>query len=291
MDKVDYYQPIGGSEPGSDPDEYSVCLTGAGRVPSETELLSRHFLFELPTDIPADRYFYIRLESSVDVSASINIWSALELRKHDLYYYASYGLIYGILLSMILYNLFIFIALKDRTYLFYVLYITSSLFWLLWVQGHSVLIFGRFPNFDFRLLWAFIGSLLLWAPLFARSFLSSDRSIPRLAKIMLFLAGLGAVIFLTGLFGLTWVAFLLSHFCSLALALVLIVAATVRLKQGFKAAKYFILAWAALIVGGTAFALMGLKVLPVSFITTNGGGHWYGPGGRIPVTGPGRPYP
>ena len=270
MDKVDYFQPRGHNGPNHGSGEFVVALTGAQRPAPETELLSRNFLFELPGDLQSDQYFYIRLESSMDVSVSINIWSAKALHRNDLYYYGAFGLIYGVLLSMILYNLFIYIALKDRAYFFYVLYITSSLFWLLWVHGHSRLIFGRFPVLDFRLLWAFVGSLLFWASLFARSFLNAARSIPRLAKMMLFMAGLGAFSVLAGLAGLTRAAFLVSHFCGLALPPILILAAVLRLKQGFKAAKYFVLAWAALIVGGVAFALMGLQILPVGFATTNG---------------------
>ncbi|HWP69243.1 MAG TPA: diguanylate cyclase, partial [Rectinemataceae bacterium] len=78
------------------------------------------------------------------------------------------------------------------------------------------------------------------------------------------------VVSVAGILGWDDVAFSLSHYLGLALPVLVIAAAIVRLIQGFPSAFYFLIAWSLLAVGGFIFSLMGLKFLPVNFWTVNG---------------------
>ena len=266
LDKVDLYFP----QTGDGQAGYRKIESGATRLQPPEEITSKNFLFELPSDMPGDRYCYVRLESRFEVLVHLNVWSALAYSRANVLYFAAYGIIYGILLGMILYNFFIYISLRDRAYLFYILYIASTLLWQFWVQGHAKMFFGAWPDLDITLVWVFVGALSFWAPLFTLTFLEIRTKIRWMFPVFLFAAGLGAVTVIFGLLRLHTIAFSISHLVGVLLPIACVVGGFVRVRQGFGPAKYYLLAWTFLILAGLAFALMGLKILPVTFITVNG---------------------
>lgn len=263
LDSVSLYVPRGD---GSFEEMKSGAL--AERRPGEP--LSRYFVFELPPGAFGGDPCYLRLSSRTDVKVSLDIETAIGFAQREGREYVVYGILYGILIAMILYSFFLLLSLKDVTYLFYVLYIISAGLWLFFVQGHAKLLFGQHPRFDQAMLWLWAGSMLTWGAFFASFFLRLKEGRPTLYRVILALAALGFVVSLTGLVGWNDIAFSLSHYLGLALPVLIIFAAVARLIQGFPSALYFLIAWSLLAAGGFVFSLMGLKFLPLNFVTVNG---------------------
>ncbi|HSV95825.1 MAG TPA: diguanylate cyclase [Spirochaetota bacterium] len=267
LEKIDLYLPLGA--PGG-AHTYTVAHTGSLRPTRKDVISSRFYLFEIPPGVPHGAHLYLRLESSMDVTVRFNLWRTIALRQRDVLYFLAFGIIYGILLGMIAYNFFIFASLRDRAYLYYILYMASALAWQFHVQGHTKMFFGRSPGVDLGLLWVLVGGVQLWGGVFSMSFLSLRKNLPRVNVVMGALASMGALVGAAGVIGWHRAAFGLSHVGGLLLPIAVIVAALLRLRQGFAPARYYILAWSFLASGGVTFALMGLKVLPVAFWSVNG---------------------
>jgi two-component system, sensor histidine kinase LadS len=263
LDHVDLYVP---RNDGS----YEKVSSGAKVVPRAGEPYSRFFVFGLSPGAFMGKPCYLRLSSGTDVEVKIDLETGVGFAQHEGFDYFAYGLVYGILVAMILYSLFLFVSLKDSTYLCYILYIVSAGLWLFFVQGHAKLIFGQKPGFDQAMLWLWAGSMITWGAVFTAVFLRLKESRTILYYVFLALAALGAIVSIAGLAGLNGIAFSLSHILGLVLPVLVIAAAIARLVQGFPSAFYFLIAWSLLAVGGFIFSLMGLKILPVNFWTVNG---------------------
>ena len=264
LDYVDFYIPL------EDGLTYLVKKTGARRPPEDVEPRSTNFLFEIPEKFSPEAYFYLRLETEWDLSLQLTIWSAETLRNEEAFQLFGFGAIYGILACMILYNFFLFISLRDRSYFYYVLYIASGLLWQFWVRGHYKFLAGQHPGLDMLMLWLMVGSVFFFGVTFTRACLMTKTNAPRIDKLLAALSLLGVATILASLAGQYKVAFYLSHIAGVLIPLACIVAAFVCLVRGYMPAIYYLVAWFVLIMSGLAFALMGLKLLPVNFVTVNG---------------------
>ncbi len=267
LDSVDLYLPSGGRT-GSP--AFTRISTGAMSEARPGDIPSRFFLFELPRGAVSGEYCYLHLASSMEVSVHLNVWPDLALRRRDIVNFFSFGIIFGILLSMVFYNLFVYISLKDRTYLYYILYIGSALVWLFHVQGHSKMFLGQHPAWDLAVVWISVSFTLLWGAVFTISFLAVKKNMPRMYYLLSAMAVLSVLSICAALLHMHRTAFIMTHLGGVAQPVMIIITAAVRLRQRFIPSRFFLLAWFVLAAGGLVFALMGLKVLPVNFWTVNG---------------------
>ncbi|HEX9958162.1 MAG TPA: sensor histidine kinase, partial [Fibrella sp.] len=149
------------------------------------------------------------------------------------------GLFFGFMLAMMFYNAFVWYKLTDRTYLYYVGYMLSASLNIAYIRGYAfALLWPSHPGLNNT---AFISSCsLLLALLFTNAFLQIDRRmrvLHRLGQLLISIVSLTALLSLvdesTGFIG----TFLLNLVC----VLYSIMAGTIRLRQGFKPAGYYLL--------------------------------------------------
>jgi diguanylate cyclase (GGDEF)-like protein len=200
---------------------------------------------------------------------NIELVAAAEFAKSEARSYLAYGIVFGILIAMAFYGFFLFVSLKYRSYLYFILYTISIGLWLFYVQGFAKVLFGQKPGLDQAMLWFWAGMFILWGTIFTISFLELKKGSRFLFYLLAAAAALAGVVSAAGLAGLDEIAFALSHYLGMAVPVLVIIAAAVRLKQGFRSALYYLIAWSFLALGGFVFSLMGLKVLPVHFLTIN----------------------
>jgi 7TMR-DISM extracellular 2/7TM diverse intracellular signalling len=101
--------------------------TGAIRPFGTRYLKLRDFTFPLPVS-SEDAEIYIRIQSSTPLNFTPRIRSLDETLQKENTDQILGGLLFGAQAILILYNFFLFLSLRDRSYLFYSLYITG---WLL----------------------------------------------------------------------------------------------------------------------------------------------------------------
>lgn len=173
-----------------------------------------------------------------------------------------YGVYYGIILAMALYNLFLFFSLRDRAYLYYVLYMFALLLYFLSLNG--VTLEHLFPGrraLDTRMTLFFLSLIFITAGVFTRHFLSTKKNAPRLDLVVRFLVGLGFL--LAGLSFVLRFSVLALLFSALGTAapFLLIAVAVVIWWRGFAPARYYLLAWTVYAAGTLVFALTYSGVL------------------------------
>ncbi|MDQ3846842.1 MAG: ATP-binding protein [Bacteroidota bacterium] len=179
------------------------------------------------------------------------------------------GIYYGIMLVMILYNLFIYFSLKDPAYLYYVLYIFFMALWNAVIDGYAFKYFWpSVPHFNYYLdvITNFIG---ITGILCAIHFLHTRQHTPSLHKfllVQLFGYGLCLLIVLSGRF-LT--ASKLLAYISLVTALSLLIITYIIMRRGYRPARFFLIAWSLLLVSIVITELADFKVLPSNELTTN----------------------
>ncbi|KAF0867018.1 hybrid sensor histidine kinase/response regulator [Pseudomonas sp. LD120] len=232
------------------------------------QIRQNNYLFNLNFSPHEHKTIYLRLASEGSIQAPVSLWSSqayLEAQPVRLYVL---GLIYGVLLGMLVYNLFIYLSVRDTSYLYYIFYIASFGLYQLSVNGAAVEYF--WPSHPW---WAnaatpfFIGSAGLFGSQFARSFLQTARHSPWVDRMLLALMAFGVVVMVLSLMTSYALALRLATALALLFTVVIYVAGIVAWCRGLRVARYFIIAWSAFLFGGVINTLMVLGYLPNVFLT------------------------
>jgi hypothetical protein len=149
---------------------------------------------------------------------------------------------------MIVYNLFLFISLRDRSYLYYILFITGYLFFQLSREGigHQYL-WSNFPNYPEISVLMALFTLIGWIK-FTQSFLQTQKYIPKIDKFFFF-TSIFLIVFDLSVILIRFISFFKNYqysfiitFNSLFISIMILIIAIIRWKQKYKPAKYFLLA-------------------------------------------------
>lgn len=221
---------------------------------------------------PGETELYVRIRSDMDMISALQLWSPEAFAADILNRQIVFGVLYGSVLLMFLYNAILWLSLRDKAYLFYSLYCLAFNFYFLAYYGHGAqFLWGHWPWFELRavpiVMSVHIGLL---ASEFFRLFLSIDASTPVQLRIIR-----GIQIFSLGLLLGT---FLLPPHRSIlifpvyAIASILIMAgiSIVRYRQGFKPALFAMVAFLILWVAGIGSSLRSLGVVPYNNATMYG---------------------
>lgn len=241
IDDVSLYFPRPDGGPG-----FEMKQAGNAFPTARQETSHYYTVFSLPLIPQSDSVIYLRVESR-RVELPLTLWSTTGLVRETQKDFTILGLYFGTLLIMAGYNCFLFLVLRDRSYLYLVLFMASLI--LLEVLRRRLLQQVMWPDYVWlelarANLLAFTLSLICLLQ-FAASFLMTKAHAPTLHRSLVGLQiGLGMVVLL----------FLLSEttpFLVLCLILSLLsmgavfLAGLVTWRQGYRPARYFVLALAA----------------------------------------------
>ena len=97
----------------------------------------RHMLFKLPTLTQQPLTFYLRTYDPAGNSFPMKVWQLDDLTQQASEENLVLGVVYGIIAALLLYNLFIFLSLRDSAYFWYVLTTAAALLMILSMSGHG----------------------------------------------------------------------------------------------------------------------------------------------------------
>jgi two-component system, sensor histidine kinase LadS len=229
----------------------------------------RHFMhpLALTSHTPTVYYLQVRTESAMIVP--IDIQSTQHFFEQDLKAEVAYGIFYGILLVMILFNLFIFFSLRDINYLFYPISICGSLFYFVSLNGHMYqFVLGDYPWWANKLVIVAMGLLATASALFAKNFLDIKRYSLKLNAVLTIVLFSGVLIMA--------LAFLLDYSSAVKIAAVLLLADAFALfysgfyswYKGNTAARFFVIGWFVYLGGAIAIIMRNFGLLPHNFFTS-----------------------
>jgi signal transduction histidine kinase len=178
-----------------------------------------------------------------------------------------FGLFYGALFVMILYNLFLFAITRERTQLHYLVFLSSL-----------AMLFFSLNGFGLQYLWPDMPAINGWFPVFTclavwgglqftRNFLELRRDAPRTDNLFRWMSHAVGVIFVLGLLLPRHWAYVLGTVLPLFFALVMLAAGVRRLRQGYAPARLFVAAWGVLLAGSVLLPLANLGLLPINAFT------------------------
>ncbi|WP_235012641.1 sensor histidine kinase [Pedobacter africanus] len=150
----------------------------------------------------------------------------------------------GILLTLFVFNIFLFFSIGDRTYLYYSIYVISLAVYVVgYLRGYSYLLGDQFRIMLNLYPHLFLSISIISGILFSSKFLNLHTLFPSFSKVCKALIGLSIVMLLTSAAGLKSISAILAQFLSISSAIILWTYGILAYRKGHAPAKYFILAW------------------------------------------------
>ena len=240
----------------------------------ERSIHHRNHVFRISLAGGAETTVYLRIASTNVLAVPMTIWSGTAFAENEESMLLVLGLFYGLVGALALYNLILFASLRDRVYLYYVGYITSFGLALFTIDGLAFQFL--WPNqvwWANRAMTTFLSFSLVFGALFARTFLDTPAIAPqadRLARVVAWVClALGIVSVLGWPLDSGAIMRVLSVMALIGATLILSVAFR-ALGKGYRPARYFLLAWFALLMFILVGALKNFGLVPVSTLTTFG---------------------
>jgi len=219
------------------------------------------FPFALQFDEPVDVYLKIKTEGSTQLP--ITLWDAQQFSFDDQDEQLIKALYYGMMLVMVIYNLFLFVSIRERSYLYYVGLVISVL--VLMSGAHGFLyqyLYPGSPSLHKMSMLLSVPAVMLFAGLFSSFFLRLNESAPRLNAVLNGFVVLFALCII-GAFVLPYsISTRISVFLAIPASLFIMFAGPYTWIKGQTSARYFTIAWAFLLLGIVVSAASKFGFLP-----------------------------
>ena len=264
MQYVDLYTPAPGE------DGFSVRRTGALRPPSERDI--RHPRMILNLDIPPDteQTSYVRFQSGTAMSLPLTLWTPDAFWTQSQLDQLLRGQFFGALLALLAYNLFVFLSLREKTYLYLVVLLASMTVFEAGYAGYTEIylipnLYYLKPYYQAASFSLIFASMLL----FADAFLDLKNRIPKFHWATFALLGVwGALLLLTPFVRYRVISSLMIPWALVSLAAVL-AAGTTSWLRGRRDTRFFMIAWSGLLFAFVVTILTRLGVLTSTVVTEN----------------------
>ncbi|WAC39580.1 sensor histidine kinase [Pedobacter sp. SL55] len=227
-------------------------------------IISSSFNIKLPiAKANEQRTIYLRLKSNnillapVKLATNEDILNRPSIRGGLEYIYI------GLLIGLLLFNLFLFLSTKDITYLYYVLYVFFlSGYILLYLRGYAFMFGDTFRIFLNSYPHMFMGLSLVSLLTFSYRFLHLKQKAPKSKKLFYFMGSFGLLLFFSSIFGFKAISSTITQQLSFITVLMVWSAGVVAYRRGHKPAKYFIIAWSLILLSTiiVTFSLGGIMV-------------------------------
>ncbi len=235
---------------------------------SSKEIPNKSFLFTTKLKFGEEKEYYFYLKSGTSMILSLNLWEKDEYIVQASIENYLYGIYLGIMLVMVFYNVFIFISVKETTYLYYILYIICFTIMQESKNGFAYITrLQNYPGISNNIVSLFIPLAIIFSVSFTKKFLNTKAN-SKYSHYLLNLLTMFAVV-------VAILSFILPSHIALASALfsagfwsfVMFGVSLNSLLKGYRPARIFFLAWLFLIVSVFISALNVIGILNDNFFT------------------------
>lgn len=263
IDYIDFYQ--------LNSDGSQETVSTGDRMPyAQRPIDYREFVFPILVPANSSSDVYLRFRSSGPINIGLTLHSDQSLFTKATNNQIAIGIYYGGFIVLALYNLFLFFSVKDRTFFYYLLYVVSYGAYFAVNNGLTYqYLWPSSPWLANQSLIMLLAMTLIFGLQFSRSILSI-----KTVSVWADQAALGFML-------VAGISLLLSPFLAyknlilpmavltIIVAFHLIVMGALAWRSGSIAARYYLLAWTALLLGVIAYMLKTFGVLPHNFFTQN----------------------
>ncbi len=226
--------------------------------------------YNLDLDLPvnSEKTYFLHVKSSHPYELPIYINDSQSIGTTSFRENLIIGFYCGIIISTLLYNLFIFFPTRDKNYLIYVCYLFTLCFAQITLAGWSFKFF--WPHNPQINSYIVIGTSCIagfFATLFAKYFLDTKHNTPRLDKslsLLLILYLVAIALSFSSYSGISYIAF---NYLGLVQAVLLLYTSFVIYRKGNSSALFYLIAWSLLLIGFIVYLLKNLSILPQNEFT------------------------
>ncbi len=231
------------------------------------EVSYRNFLFQFSAP-PGRTSYYLRFETESSMVLSLWLWSPKKLQEKIANEGLVLGSYYGIIFVMACFNTFLFLSIRDKTYLIYVILIVTLGAFQAGLSGHGFQYLypesAYLANAGIPVL---MTASLFWIVQFTRYYLNTSATLPRTDLTIKIFSGLIAILGVVAFFGkyslITPVAVVFAIICVISMNLIAI---RCIMKKN-RSAKFYIFAWGFMLSSILIYSLKTLTILPNNFFT------------------------
>jgi two-component system NtrC family sensor kinase len=226
------------------------------------------FIFDVKVPNHSTATFYLKVQSNEQMVLPLVLGTPQKVAETKLTRDLLWGVLIGILLVMILYNTFVFISTKDISYLYYVLYTLFIALTQTSLSGYTYRFI--FPNspvlFNMGIIiFNALGGIAF--SLFALSFLGIKEKMPIMGKVFKLIILLYSLTIIVRLFDYALVSYRMTDVCALVVTVSTYIVIIKLSRNGYRPAKFFLLAWTMFFAGIVLFVLRNLGILPYNNYT------------------------
>jgi hypothetical protein len=255
IDHIEAYVP-------QDDGTYKKLVMGDELPFDDRRFMHKNFELELANTTDAVQDIYFRIKSRNHVNFIVVLRSYDRFIYYALNEYFLYGLFYGMILVVAIYNLLMYFAIRERSYIIYILYVLSVGIFTMCSDGVAYqYLWPNHPQWNEMAFGISLYSLVLFALIFANLFLHTRARHPYLNRMLNVIIVIRSLIFICALtvypklFEYRWIEFVpvtAAFYCGLYSYI-----------RGYKAGRFFALAYGLLFI---AFCVKVLINLDIQFI-------------------------
>jgi len=249
--------------------------TGTALPPQDRAIASSTVLFPLPLDNDRDLTLYLHLVGDTSRYGEARSIGAI-VQRLDTWFLEQRSVLFaegvyaGIILALVLYNLVLYFSIRELAYLYYSLYVL--LFGSLWIARSGFFyqyLWPHHPFWDAEYQPYLAAAAIIFSILFVREFLATRQRSRWVDSLLLGALGVTLGCCLVRLTTGRILLPLPLALIGLALAVFYAGIGLAALTRGFRPARFFLVAWTAVLLGSAIYILMFLRWLPVNFVTYN----------------------
>ncbi|MDZ5472008.1 7TM diverse intracellular signaling domain-containing protein [Bacillus sp. 31A1R] len=235
---------------------------------SKREVNYRNFIFNLEIKPGEQQTYYLRVETEGAMSFPISIHTEKSILSKSLIHTAIHFLYYGLVLIMSIYNFFLFVFLRNKSYLYYALFSLSFMFIPMSNLGDAYQwLWPDSPWWNNRSIVFFMCLSIILSCVFVMRFLDTKEYLPKFHLLLKIFSCLQLITIFILLFISYPIALKVVVFTSILHAPLFLFLGIRAYYKKHILAKYFLLAWVLFLIGNTISTLSDAGMIKEMFFT------------------------
>jgi signal transduction histidine kinase len=237
---------------------------------SSRPIQDRHFAFPLNLPDTTVTTCYMRLASSGSMQIHVKLQQPMAFAQENMYDDLGHGIFFGALLIMMCYNLFLYVSLRNKAYLAYIAFLLVNLVMQAAFSGHiTQFTLGESPYWANHIIPLLMSASPIVMAAFSITFLNTRRFAKTVHTVLLSIIFVASANLLSSFWLKLSITISGAGLLVIIACVVVIVAGIISWRQGNRAARFYLLAWAFLILSGLITSFRNFGFLAPGFFTTN----------------------
>jgi signal transduction histidine kinase/PAS domain-containing protein len=261
---IDLYTPLPGGT------SYAVKQAGILRPTTPDDVHSPRVVLKLTVPPQSQQTFYLRVKNGASMTLSLTLWKQAAFLNYSLLEQMWTGVFYGVLIGLLLYNLFLLFSLRELAYFYFVILLAAFIIEESSYDGYLRLYGIANLNLPIQYIQPLSFSLLIASMvLFSDAFLETKARFPKIHRVnLVILAVGGALMLLTPFTSYHLMAIPIISWAIFSLVAIFNAGLSAWINR-YRPVRFFMLAWLGLLASLLWVLLVRLAFVPSTSLSEN----------------------